>query len=101
MSRLPSLQLLPINQESLDSITAILVSRFLIDLQEANNTTLRQESLASLPSLNFDRFVGSLGSSLPVPGRGPIVGRASAQDHDNVDEAEDVDVNMAVSRDES
>ena len=49
-------------------LTAILVSRFLLDLQKANNAMAHQESLASISSLNFhSRFIGSLGSSLPVP----------------------------------
>ncbi|KAI0722609.1 hypothetical protein C8Q76DRAFT_782827 [Earliella scabrosa] len=50
-----------------EPLTAILVSRFLIDLQEANNAMLDQGSLASMGSLAFNRFVGSLGSSLPAP----------------------------------
>ncbi len=51
------------------SITAILVSRFLMDLQEANNATTHQHShISSMSSLNFGRVIGSLGSSLPAPG---------------------------------
>ena len=50
-----------------DSLTAILVSRFLIDLQEANNALMHQGSLASMDSLAFNRFVGSLGAPLPAP----------------------------------
>ncbi|KAI0722633.1 hypothetical protein C8Q76DRAFT_719563 [Earliella scabrosa] len=51
-----------------EPLTAILVSRFLLDLQKANNAMAHQESLASISSLNFhSRFIGSLGSSLPVP----------------------------------
>ena len=54
-------------------ITAILISRFLIDLQEANNSKYHQHSLSSIQlgqigSLSFNRFVGSLGSSLAAPG---------------------------------
>ena len=78
------------------------MSRFLIDLQEANNTTLHQESLASLPSLNFDRFVGSLGCPLPAPDQ-PEFECAAAQDHES-DRAEVVDNGHsldAVSRNDS
>ncbi|KAI0722607.1 hypothetical protein C8Q76DRAFT_366594 [Earliella scabrosa] len=50
-----------------DPLTAILVSRFLIDLQEANNALMHQGSLASMDSLAFNRFVGSLGAPLPAP----------------------------------
>ena len=49
-------------------ITAILISRFLIDLQEANIGAAQQQSLASVGSLNFNRVIGSLASSLPAPG---------------------------------
>ena len=39
-----------------------------MDLQEANNGTRHNESLSEVASLNFDRFIGSLGSFLPAPG---------------------------------
>ncbi|KAI0722617.1 hypothetical protein C8Q76DRAFT_367041 [Earliella scabrosa] len=51
----------------LGPLTAILVSRFLIDLQEANNALMHQSSLSSMPSLVFNRFIGSLGAPLPAP----------------------------------
>ncbi len=51
------------------SLTAILVSRFLMDLQEASNATTHQHSqVSSMSSLNFNRVIGSLGSSLLAPG---------------------------------
>ena len=66
------------------SLTAILISRFLMDLQEANNATTHQHShISSIGSLNFNRFIGSLGSSLPAP----ALGEASCQVLD--DEPED------------
>ena len=40
-----------------------------MDLQEANNATMHQHSqVSSIESLNFNRFIGSIGSSLPAPG---------------------------------
>ena len=40
-----------------------------MDLQEANNAMMHQHShTSSIGSLNFNRFIGSLGSSLPAPG---------------------------------
>ena len=50
-----------------DSLTAILVSRFLIDLQEANNAMMHQGSLSSMDSMILNRFIGSLGAPLPAP----------------------------------
>lgn len=49
----------------LHRMTAILVSRFILDLQQANLRMLRQDSsTTSQPSsLRFGRVVGSLGSS--------------------------------------
>ena len=49
------------------SITAILISRFLIDLQEANADSQQQRSLSSVGTLDFNRFVGSISLSLPAP----------------------------------
>ncbi|KAI0758231.1 hypothetical protein C8Q74DRAFT_1210254, partial [Fomes fomentarius] len=50
-------------------LTAILMSRFFIDLQEAHNAATHQHShMSSMSSLNFNRVIGSLGSSLPAPG---------------------------------
>ncbi len=54
-------------------MTAILISRFLIDLQEANNGKHHQHSLSSvqlgqIATLDFNRVVGSLCSSLAAPG---------------------------------
>ncbi|KAM5534811.1 hypothetical protein V8D89_011527 [Ganoderma adspersum] len=56
-----------------EPITAILISRFLIDLQEANNGKHHQHSLSSvqlgqIATLDFNRVVGSLCSSLAAPG---------------------------------
>ena len=52
-------------------LTAVLVSHFLIDLQEANKATTRgQTSLSQIDSLNFARAsegIGSLGSYIPAP----------------------------------
>ncbi|KAI0807997.1 hypothetical protein C8Q74DRAFT_1230487 [Fomes fomentarius] len=49
--------------------TAILISRFLMDLQEANKVAIDQHSqVSSFESLKFNRIIGSLGSSLPTPG---------------------------------
>ncbi|KAI0722602.1 hypothetical protein C8Q76DRAFT_691336 [Earliella scabrosa] len=51
----------------MDSLTAILMSRFLIDLQEANNAILHQGSITSMGTSAFNRFIGSLGTPLPAP----------------------------------
>ena len=52
-------------------LTAVLVSRFLIDLQEANKAkTGGQTSLSHMDSLNLTRAsegIGSLGSYIPAP----------------------------------
>ena len=53
-------------------VTAVLVSHFLIDLQEANKaSTGGQTSLSQMDSLNFARRagegIGSLGSYIPAP----------------------------------
>ncbi|KAI0722688.1 hypothetical protein C8Q76DRAFT_793699 [Earliella scabrosa] len=51
-----------------ETITAILISRFLMDLQEASNHSKHQEFLSSFGSHHMSHFIGSLGSSLPAPG---------------------------------
>ncbi|KAI0722669.1 hypothetical protein C8Q76DRAFT_719703 [Earliella scabrosa] len=51
-----------------EPLTAILISRFLMNLQEANNTMMHQECFSSVGTLNFNRFIGSIASSLPAPG---------------------------------
>ena len=57
-------------------ITAILISRFLLDLQEANRTdkdlndgtsTQIISSTASVGTINFARVIGSIGASLDRP----------------------------------
>ena len=48
-------------------MTAIMISHFLIDLQEANMRMNHQHSLGSMTSVNFERFAGSLVASLPAP----------------------------------
>ena len=49
-------------------MTAILVSRFLMDLQQANNNMAQQGSLSALGSLNLSNLIGSIAASLPAPG---------------------------------
>ena len=50
------------------SITAILVSRFLMDLQEANNAACQSHSQPSaISNLCFNRVIGSIGSTLGEP----------------------------------
>ena len=49
-------------------MTAILVSRFLMDLQQANNSMAQQGSLSALGSLNLSNLIGSIAASLPAPG---------------------------------
>ncbi|KAH9943180.1 uncharacterized protein BXZ73DRAFT_97233 [Epithele typhae] len=51
-----------------EPITAILISRFLIDLQEASIYSQSQHSLASVGTLDFNRVVGSVTASLPASG---------------------------------
>ncbi|KAI0722659.1 hypothetical protein C8Q76DRAFT_793679 [Earliella scabrosa] len=57
----------------LEPISAIIFSRFLIDLQEASISSTFQETVSggSMTSMAFrvDGFIGSVGSSLPAPGR--------------------------------
>ena len=48
-------------------ITAILISRFLIDLQEANIKSMHQNSLGSVGTLDFNGFVGSVTFRLSAP----------------------------------
>ncbi|KAI0774565.1 hypothetical protein C8Q74DRAFT_845384 [Fomes fomentarius] len=50
-----------------EAFTAILISRFLMDLQAASDAAMHQHSgVSSLSSLNFNRVIGALGSSLPA-----------------------------------
>ncbi|KAI0722514.1 hypothetical protein C8Q76DRAFT_793560 [Earliella scabrosa] len=51
-----------------EPMTAILVSRFLMDLQQANNSMAQQGSLSALRSLNLSNLIGSIAASLPAPG---------------------------------
>ncbi|KAI0711168.1 hypothetical protein C8T65DRAFT_185592 [Cerioporus squamosus] len=58
-----------------EPVTAVLVSRFLIDLQEANRKAVHQTSFANPDSsltdddpLHFANFVNSFGASIAVPG---------------------------------
>ena len=56
-------------------MTALLVSHFLIDLQEANRaSTGHQTSLSGVDSLDFTRNsgLGSLGLSIPAPWEGHV-----------------------------
>lgn len=69
------------------SITSVLISRFLIDLQEANNSAMHQSALSTMRSLNFDRVIGALASSLPAPGETSRIytpGSGSAVENDEV-----------------
>ncbi|KAI0715120.1 hypothetical protein C8Q76DRAFT_448323 [Earliella scabrosa] len=52
------------------SVTAILISRFLIDLQRANIDMQHgsETDIISCETLAFNRAIGSLGSHLPAPG---------------------------------
>ena len=59
---------MPILIHSSLSTTAILISRFLMDLQEASNHSKHQEFLSSFGSHHMSNFIGSLGSSLHAPG---------------------------------
>ncbi|RPD73140.1 hypothetical protein L226DRAFT_572578 [Lentinus tigrinus ALCF2SS1-7] len=63
-----------------EPITAILVSRFLIDLQVANQESL-ENSVGPSESLVFERVIGSLGSSI-----GPVVGTDDTDDAGSSDE---------------
>ena len=62
-------------------LTAILISRFLMNLQEANNTMMHQECFSSVGTLNFNRFIGSIASSLPAPGDASERTRYEEDDH--------------------
>ncbi|TFK85390.1 hypothetical protein K466DRAFT_494817 [Polyporus arcularius HHB13444] len=50
------------------SATAILVSRFLIDLQRCSTDRTYGSTATTVGTLNFDRVLGSISSSLPAPG---------------------------------
>ncbi|KAI0707183.1 hypothetical protein C8Q76DRAFT_860361 [Earliella scabrosa] len=51
----------------IEPITAVLISRFILDLQEANNGSSRHgESASAVTTVMFERVVGSLASSLPA-----------------------------------
>ncbi|RPD66871.1 hypothetical protein L226DRAFT_542117 [Lentinus tigrinus ALCF2SS1-7] len=54
-----------------EPITAILISRFLIDLQEANVQSMHQHSLESVSTLDFNGVIGSVTFHLPAPGEDP------------------------------
>ncbi|KAI0769942.1 hypothetical protein C8Q74DRAFT_1272247 [Fomes fomentarius] len=52
-----------------EPLTAILISRFLMDIQEASNAAMHQHSqLSSSGDLGLTGMVGSLSSPLPAPG---------------------------------
>ncbi len=71
------------------SLTAILVSRFLMDLQEASNAASHQHSqVSSMSSLDLSRIIGSLGSSLPAPGETCQLGESGLQGNDTKMEME-------------
>ncbi|KAI0774510.1 hypothetical protein C8Q74DRAFT_840811 [Fomes fomentarius] len=74
-----------------EPLTAILVSRFLMDLQEASNAATHQHShISSMSTLHFSRVIGSLGSSLPAPGETSEV-QSVPQENDGEIEMERVD----------
>ncbi|KAI0722672.1 hypothetical protein C8Q76DRAFT_782863 [Earliella scabrosa] len=50
-----------------EPVTAILISRFIMDLQEANTSMVLHNSVSTVSSLNFNKFIGSIGTSLPAP----------------------------------
>ena len=50
------------------SVTAILVSRFLIDLQQCSTDVTQDTTVLTAGTLNFNRVLGSIASSLPAPG---------------------------------
>ncbi|KAI0364546.1 hypothetical protein BV20DRAFT_955979, partial [Pilatotrama ljubarskyi] len=66
--------MLPLSDDSLSAvsfvtlftepITAVLISRFLLNLQAVNRSTAELESTLHIGTLDFGRVVGSLGSSL-------------------------------------
>lgn len=70
-------------------MTAILVSRFLLQLQEVKKRTEGESSLGDISSLKFDRVVGCLSAELQaedvwagseVPGEEPRGGDPSNQE---------------------
>ncbi|TBU33043.1 hypothetical protein BD311DRAFT_653099 [Dichomitus squalens] len=69
-----------------EPITAILISRFLMDLQDASNGKGHQHSLSSVQlgqigTLDFNGIIGSLGSTLAAPGEGhPFEPASTAED---------------------
>ncbi|KAI0707182.1 hypothetical protein C8Q76DRAFT_860360 [Earliella scabrosa] len=48
----------------LEPMNAILISRFLLNLQEANNAFYHHSSSSTIDNIRFNRVLGSLGSSL-------------------------------------
>ncbi len=68
------------------SITAILVSRFLMNLQEVKRRTQHQQSLDSFqPSIEFSRVLGAIESTLRPddfwPPSGEVPGEKPAGEH--------------------
>ncbi|KAI0722375.1 hypothetical protein C8T65DRAFT_704876 [Cerioporus squamosus] len=51
-----------------EPITAILISRFLLDLQEANAKSMHQDSFGSIGTLDFNGMISSVSSHPPTPG---------------------------------
>ncbi|RPD53903.1 hypothetical protein L227DRAFT_567621 [Lentinus tigrinus ALCF2SS1-6] len=57
-----------------EPVTAILVSRFLIDLQKCSRDTTQGSTVTTAGTLNFNRVLGSIASSLPAPGESSHAG---------------------------
>ena len=68
----------------------MLISRFLIDLQEANIQSMHQNSLASVSTLNFNRVVGSASFHLSVPAECPEIAEPERPLAAGVTEVEEV-----------
>ncbi|KAI0722683.1 hypothetical protein C8Q76DRAFT_793694 [Earliella scabrosa] len=76
-----------------EPITALLVSRFLLTLQEANHATMHRESLSAVGSLQFNGAIGSIAASLPIPGLAAEIESLGYQD-EVVDQSADTETTV-------
>ncbi len=81
-----------------NSTTSVLISRFLVDLQQANQNMMHQHSqVSSISSLNCDRIIGSLGASLLALGEVSQIDDLNPTDdavvEDNMNRVEDSHIN--------
>ncbi|KAI0758207.1 hypothetical protein C8Q74DRAFT_306848 [Fomes fomentarius] len=79
-----------------EPITSILISRFLIDLQDANESMMHQHSrISSVGSIQFGRMIGALGSTMPAPGEAVHIDSLDRHEwDDNIGDADNRDSSL-------